>query len=140
MAEAKDIAGAFKRSEFIDFGTYEQTNPLNYIHPYKSPSLEKILRQLPENVELMVVYGSSAQDYQREDSDLDLAVIPYDEDFRVHKMVRSMGLPIRVDIQMFRSFEDLVEQANDCFPTAAQIIDEGILVYCRGNTLEVRDV
>ena len=127
----------FTRTKMYDFGRYEPNNPLNYVHPYKSEILEKILRHLPENIEWVVVFGSSVQDYQREDSDLDLAIIPYDSDYSLHKIVKDMNLPTKVDIQMFKSLEDLVEQAKGYFPTAVDILSEGIPVYYRDGELEV---
>jgi predicted nucleotidyltransferase len=135
-----DISGLFKRTVFYNFGFYEETNPLNYIHPYKSRWLEELLNQIPETVDMVIVYGSSCQDYQREDSDLDLAVIPYDSDFKLDKTAKKMALPFEVDIMMFRSLDDLVEQANDLFPTAVDILNEGILVYCRDWKVEFTDV
>ena len=140
MIDKRAFGNIFKRTEMYDFSQYEPSSPLNYIHPYKSSSLEKILQRLPADVEMVIVYGSSAQDFQREDSDLDLAVVPYDKDYKLHKVVHDMKLPFEVDIRMFRSLDDLVEQAGEYFPTAVDIINEGILVYCRGAELEVVNV
>jgi predicted nucleotidyltransferase len=135
-----DVSGLFKRTKFYNFGFFPQSNPLNYIHPYKSRMLEKLLTQVPETVEMIIVYGSSVQDYQREDSDLDLAVIPYDPDYKLSKSVKELAFPFEVDIKMFRSLDDLAEQARDLFPTAVDILNEGVLVYCSGRKVEMMDV
>jgi predicted nucleotidyltransferase len=131
------VMEAFKRKHFFNFGGYEEGCPLNYIHPFKVKGLEKILLNLPDFVEMLIVFGSSVRDYQREDSDLDLAVIPCDNEFSIKRIIKEMVLDFKVDIFDFESLDDLVEQADGYFPTPRDILEEGVLVYYKGGRVYI---
>ena len=127
----------FTNRPLIKFDRELSTSPLNYIHPYKVPIVQNILKIVPPCVESIIVYGSSIEDYQNENSDIDLAVIPYDDDYTFAKAIKKLNLPIKVDIKMFNSFEELIEQANDYFPTPRDIVLKGIPIYAKGLQIKV---
>ena len=122
----------FISRELHNFGRYSPNDPLRYIHPYKTDALKKILENIPDWVEFIVIYGSSVSDYQTEESDLDLAVIPRDESFAFQKIIRGLKLPVKVDMQSFESLDDLLSQAEELFATPRDIVRAGVPVYAKG--------
>ena len=113
-------------------------NPLDYVHPWVKPNLEKILIAVPESVEMILVYGSSLGDFMRFDSDLDLAVISNDPAVFNKHFVGSLNLDMDLDVKVFPSLKDLKEQADGFFPTPKAIMDEGLPIYVKGKIIEMR--
>jgi len=127
----------FPPRELFVFNTFDSTNPLDYVNPCRKHDLEKILGNVPDSVELMIVYGSSIADYVLHSSDLDLAIISPDRKCYTSSFFQKLMLDCEVDFHIFYSFEDLVEQAIGYFPTPRAILLEGVLVYVRGMEVKV---
>jgi predicted nucleotidyltransferase len=119
----------FNARTLYEFGGFPEGSPLNFVHPYKVKGLEKILKIVPDNVEMIIVFGSSARGYQRYESDLDLAVITVDNSYVLDRKIKELGLEFKTDIHYFNSIEDLVKQAEGYSSTSKDILNDGILVY-----------
>jgi predicted nucleotidyltransferase len=119
------------------FGGADSTSPLDYVHPYRKGDLRKILDNVPDAVETIIVYGSSLGDFLRDDSDLDIAVVSADQRCYNHEFVAGLGLEAVLDAHVFDSMEDLVRQADGYFPTPRDIVYEGLLIYYKGKEVSV---
>ena len=125
----------FSDRNLIAWGGAESRMPLDYVHPLMRSDLEKIIKNVPDTVEMIIVYGSSLGDYLRNDSDLDLAVISKDK--TVRSAFAKLDLEMEADIQVFPSTEELLSQAEGFFPTPRAIVTEGLPVYIKNTEVEI---
>jgi predicted nucleotidyltransferase len=127
----------FANKKLIPFNGDNSQFPLDYIHPYRKQDLHKILANIPESVEMLIVYGSSLGDYLRDDSDLDLAVISADRACYNRQVLEALDLEAKADIHVFSSLEELLTQAKGFFPTPKAIVDEGLPIYMKNKTVRL---
>ena len=134
---ANQLAPLFSDRDLIAFNGVESRLPLDYVHPWRRRDLEKIIKNVPDTVDMIIVYGSSLGDYLRDDSDLDIAVISKDRTCYNRSLLAKMELDTEVDVQIFPSFNELLEQAEGFFPTPRAIVTEGLPVYVKNTEVEV---
>ena len=127
----------FANRSLIAWNGVDSQSPLDYVHPLRRADLQKILAHVPDSVEMIIVYGSSLGDYLLDDSDLDLAVVSQDKACFSPKVLEKMALDAVVDVQVFPTLDDLIEQAEGFFPTPRAIVDEGLPVYMKGKAVRL---
>jgi len=127
----------FANRSLIAWNGVDSQSPLDYVHPLRRADLQKILAHVPDSVEMIIVYGSSLGDYLLDDSDLDLAVVSRDKACFNPKVLEKMALDAVVDVQVFPTLDDLIEQAEGFFPTPRAIVDEGLPVYMKGKAVRL---
>ena len=122
----------FGEKELFAFADTNSTSIFDYINPMKQKDLRKILSNVPESVELIMVYGSALGDFVRNDSDLDLAVVSKNPKCYDRSTLSTLALDTAVDIKIFPSVDNLATQAENFFPTAVEIVKKGLPVYYMG--------
>ena len=138
-AESLDklIEQLFADRELFAFNGTDSQSPLDYIHPWRRDDLETLIKNMPEAVEMLIVYGSSLGDFLRNDSDLDLAVVSKDRSCFNSSFLSRLGLSAEIDVQIFPSLEEIANQAEGFFPTPRAIITEGLPIYVKNMEIEI---
>jgi len=123
----------FAKRTLNAFGGIDSQSAIDYVHPLRQNDLRKILSNVPESVDLIIVYGSSLGDFLRDDSDLDLAIVSKDPQCYSQSVIKSLELDSEMDVKVFPSIENLLEQAEGFFPAAVEIVKRGLPVYFQGS-------
>jgi predicted nucleotidyltransferase len=127
----------FEERTVLAFNGVESTNPLDYVHPYRRKDLCKMISSAPVFVEVLILFGSSLGDYLLDSSDLDLLVISKKENSIILEWLNSLGLEAKVDLFILPSVDELISQAENYFPVAKAVIEEGLVVYIKDSEVKI---
>ena len=110
------------------YDKYNLGEPYVYIHPYRQEDVRRLVEQIPDWVQYLIVFGSSVRVYCKMTSDLDLCVIgpgKFSEDF----------------LSMFENGVDVIYYDSVCnylgkvkqipFSASGDSYRKGVVVYAR---------
>ena len=109
--------------KFID--KYGYGGAYEYIHPYKQKDVKTVEKEIKDDVEAIIVFGSSIKDTCRPNSDIDMCIIGNIKNINISKN-------IEVDILSYPSVSILKEVAqNPWYSIEKEIWNKGVVIYAR---------
>ena len=108
--------------------------PFNVIHPIQTESVRRFLSNaFPDEVEEIILFGSSLDFACGRDSDLDLYVVADTEDeFRIYEAVRELCLPLRKRFDILVSNADNFRESSEIFGTVEnEVMQRGVRIYAK---------
>jgi len=102
---------------------------------------ERLLEEIGDNIEAIVLYGSVARGEAGRDSDIDLLIIVPDGEIR--NQVLSVSYDVDLEFGTVTSHVYMTPQEFECYlswgdPFLREILKEGIVLYDRGFYSKVR--
>ena len=102
--------------------------PYFHIHPYKQDAVQYLVKNKPDWVTHIIIFGSSVTTAHLWYKDLDVCLIgDYNED---HYSYRDCKLPdINYDFLKRKSLQHLIESSKAGYPVYIDILEKGVMVY-----------
>ncbi len=104
---------------------------------------DKLVKELGDKIESIVLYGSVAKNTAHEDSDIDILIVTRDEDKRLYDRISKIRTKIDLDNNTVTtlvnvSIEEVERYAKLGSPFIKSVAQEGVILYDKGIFKKVR--
>lgn len=104
---------------------------------------DKLVKELGDKIESIVLYGSVAKNTAHEDSDIDILIVTRDEDKRLYDRISKIRTKIDLDNNTVTtlvnvSSEEVERYAKLGSPFIKSVAQEGVILYDKGIFKKVR--
>ncbi len=104
---------------------------------------DKLVKELGDKIESIVLYGSVAKNTAHEDSDIDILIVTRDEDKRLYDKISKIRTKIDLDNNTLTtlvhvSIEEVERYLKLGSPFIKSVAQEGVILYDKGIFKKVR--
>jgi len=104
---------------------------------------DKLVKELGDRIESIVLYGSVAKDTAHEESDIDILIVTRDEDKRLYDKISKIRTKIDLDNNTLTtlvhvSIEEVERYLKLGSPFIKSVAQEGVILYDKGIFKKVR--
>jgi len=103
----------------------------------------KLVSELGDRIDSIILYGSVARNEAREESDIDILVITKDKDIKIYDKISKIRTDIDLDNNTLTSLLSLSRRELERYiklgsPFIESVIEEGVILYDNGNFEKLR--
>jgi len=121
-------------------------NMSNMLSVYKKTIEElkrRLVSELGDRIDSIILYGSVARNEAREESDIDILVIIKDKDIKIYDKISKIRTDIDLDNNTLTSLVSLSRRELERYielgsPFIESVIEEGVILYDNGNFEKLR--
>jgi len=122
------------------------SNMTNMLSVYKKTVEElkrRLVSELGDRIDSIILYGSVARNEAREESDIDILVITKDRDIKIYDKISKIRTDIDLDNNTLTSLVSLSRRELERYiklgsPFIESVIEEGVILYDNGNFEKIR--
>ncbi len=103
----------------------------------------RLLKELGDRIESIVLYGSVAKKTAHEESDIDILIVTQEQDKRLYDKISKIRTQIDLESNTLTAIVHLTRQELEHYtklgsPFIKSVAEEGIILYDRGNFKKLR--
>ena len=103
----------------------------------------RLLKELGDRIESIVLYGSVAKKTAHEESDIDILIVTQEQDKRLYDKISKIRTQIDLESNTFTAIVHLTSEELERYtklgsPFIKSVAEEGIILYDRGTFKELR--
>ncbi|MCP8317193.1 MAG: nucleotidyltransferase domain-containing protein [archaeon] len=103
----------------------------------------RLISELGDRIDSIILYGSVARNEAREESDIDILVIIKDKDIKIYDKISKIRTDIDLDNNTLTSLVSLSRRELERYiklgsPFIESVIEEGVILYDNGNFEKIR--
>ncbi len=104
---------------------------------------DKLVKELGDRIESIVLYGSVAKNTAHEDSDIDILIVTQDEDKRLYDKISKIRTKIDLDNNTLTTLVHVSSEEVERYlklgsPFIKSVVQEGVILYDKGIFKKVR--